>query len=198
MLMTGDIERLLAVERPPVDRRRRRGDPGHRPRPGRAPRRGAPRAARACARRRASRVPAWTDYLLAWLDRRARGHAAAASTALSALKIMDDPEAHLPGGLAALRRRRARARARATCARAVAKGYFVAPTLAGSPQFDALRSDPAFQELLADAEAGRQQALAAFREAGGAMLVGFWPARLGQLDDLLKKLQDEESGGPRP
>jgi hypothetical protein len=56
--------------------------------------------------------------------------------------------------------------------RAVAKGYFVAPTLSGSRQFDALRSDPAFQQLLGEAEAGREQALAAFREAGGERLLG--------------------------
>ena len=56
--------------------------------------------------------------------------------------------------------------------RAVAKGYSVAPTLSGSRSFDALRSDPAFQELLAEAEAGRQQALAAFRENGGERLLG--------------------------
>ena len=44
--MTGDIERLLAVDRPRLDRRRRRRHPGHRPRTGRTSRRGAPRAAR--------------------------------------------------------------------------------------------------------------------------------------------------------
>jgi hypothetical protein len=54
----------------------------------------------------------------------------------------------------------------------VAKGYFVAPTLAASPSFDALRDDPAFRELLAEAQAGRQQALDAFREHGGERLLG--------------------------
>ena len=38
--------------------------------------------------------------------------------------------------------------------RAVAKGYFVAPTLAASPTFDALRSEPASQALMAEAVAG--------------------------------------------
>jgi hypothetical protein len=56
--------------------------------------------------------------------------------------------------------------------RAVANGYFVAPTLSGSPHFDALRGHPGFQELLAEAEAGRDRALAAFREAGGERLLG--------------------------
>jgi hypothetical protein len=48
----------------------------------------------------------------------------------------------------------------------------VAPTLAGRPHFDALRAEPAFRALLDEAEAGRQRALAAFREAGGERLVG--------------------------
>ena len=39
-------------------------------------------------------------------------------------------------------------------------------------QFDPIRSTSAFQSLLADAEAGRQRALAAFRQAGGARLLG--------------------------
>ena len=55
--------------------------------------------------------------------------------------------------------------------RAVAKGYFAAPTLANSRHFDALRSNPEFQTLLAEAEAGRQEALAAFRDAGGDRLL---------------------------
>jgi len=39
-------------------------------------------------------------------------------------------------------------------------------------QFDGLRSEPAFQALLAAAESGRQRALAAFRAAGGERLLG--------------------------
>ena len=54
--------------------------------------------------------------------------------------------------------------------RAVAKGYYAAPTLASSRQFDALRRDADFQALVAQAEAGRRQALAAFRDAGGERL----------------------------
>jgi hypothetical protein len=55
---------------------------------------------------------------------------------------------------------------------AVAKGYFIAPTLARSRQFDALRSNPVFQRVVADAEAGSARALAAFRDAGGERLLG--------------------------
>lgn len=56
--------------------------------------------------------------------------------------------------------------------RAVARGYSVAPTLSDAPAFDALRSDPAFQALLSEARAGREEALAAFRETGGERLLG--------------------------
>ena len=56
--------------------------------------------------------------------------------------------------------------------RAVAKGYSVAPTLATAPAFDGLRGDPAFQAVLAEAEAGREQALRDFREHGGERLLG--------------------------
>src|SRR5206468_2705628 len=108
--------------------------------------------------RRPSHIPAfqsWTDYLTAWLDGRP---ADMSISALSALKIQDDPEAIFQegwmlcdvgeheGGLDHLRR-------------AVAKGYFVAPTLSGRRQFDALRSEAAFQALLGEAESGRRRAL---------------------------------------
>jgi hypothetical protein len=92
-------------------------------------------------------------------------------TGLRGLKIMDDPEAifqsgwllcdvgeHEPG----LREVR----------RALAKGYTVAPTLAGSPAFDALRDDAGFREVLAEAERGRDEALAVFRAGGGERLLG--------------------------
>ena len=92
-------------------------------------------------------------------------------SSLNALKIMDDPEAIFQEGWL-LCDVGEHERGLGHLRRAVAKGYFVAPTLAGSRQFDALRSEPAFQELLAQAEAGRQQALAAFREAGGERLLG--------------------------
>ena len=55
--------------------------------------------------------------------------------------------------------------------RGVARGYSPAVTLAARPQFDALRDDPVFQALLADAEAGRERARTAFREAGGERLL---------------------------
>ena len=112
---------------------------------------------------------AWTSHLAAWLDRRVDDMLSTLSV-FAPLKIFDDPEAifqegwlfcdvgeHLRG-LDYLQR-------------AVARGYFPAVTLTAWPQFDALRDDPVFQTLLADAEAGRQRARAAFREAGGERLL---------------------------
>ena len=86
---------------------------------------------------------------------------------LRGLKIMDDPEAIFQEGWM-LCDVGEHAEGLVQLQRAVDKGYFAAPTLAGRPQFDALRGDPAFEALLAQAEAGRDRALAAFREAGAA------------------------------
>jgi non-specific serine/threonine protein kinase len=169
VMMTGDIERLLALERrstagggDAVIRVIGLGFAGRRD-----------EARRELAKiDRAGVLPAfrsWLDILMTWLDRRRVEDEDA--SALGALKIMDDPEAifqdgwllcdvgEYERGLLELRR-------------AVAKGYTVVPTLAGSRAFDALRSDPGFQELLKEAEAGRELALAAFRENGGERLLG--------------------------
>src|SRR5439155_15627818 len=112
----------------------------------------------------------WTEHLMAWLDRRPADMLATLA-AFNTLKIQDDPEAIFQEGwlfcdvgeheqgLEFLQR-------------AVAKGYFAAPTLSARPQFDALRRDPAFESLLAEAEAGRQRALRAFSDAGGERLLG--------------------------
>jgi hypothetical protein len=81
----------------------------------------------------------------------------------------------------------------------VDKGYYAAPTLAGQPQFDALRGDTAFQALLADAEEGRRNALAAFREAGGERLLGVanarlrWEGRFKRLGAVLDELKSEDA-----
>lgn len=170
ILMTGDIERLLAVERRSVAGG---GDDGIRVIGlGLAGRRDEARRL-LLDMRQASRLAAfraWTDTLLAWLDRRPADMLVNVA-ALSSLKIMDDPEAIFQEGWL-LCDVGEHERGLGHLRRAVAQGYFVAPTLSGSRPFDALRSDPAFQELLAEAEAGREQALAAFREAGGERLLG--------------------------
>ena len=123
--------------------------------------------------RQASRLPAfqsWIASLLAWIDRRP-ADILDMSSSLGSLRIMDDPEAIFQMGwlLCDLGEHE---QGLGYLQRAVAKGYFVVPTLAGARHFDALRSDPAFQKVLADAEAGRDRALAAFREAGGERLLG--------------------------
>jgi eukaryotic-like serine/threonine-protein kinase len=172
LLLTGDIDRLLAVEPPPLGTATdewiqarvtgcglagRRDESLH----GLAELRQAPRV---------SAFQAWGDFLTAWLDRRPTDMLAGLF-ALSPLKVYDDPEflfrvgwllcdvGEHEQGLLYLRR-------------ALAKAYFVAPTLSASRSFDALRSDPRFRAILADAEVGRQHALAAFREAGGERLLG--------------------------
>ena len=101
---------------------------------------------RLMAAENASRLPAfqlWFHHLLAWLDRRhdvmLRG-----MSILGPLKIQDDPEAIFQEGwlLCDIGEHEA---GLAHLQRAVAKGYFVAPTLRARAQFDALRGNPAFQ-----------------------------------------------------
>jgi serine/threonine protein kinase/tetratricopeptide (TPR) repeat protein len=112
----------------------------------------------------------WRTYLEAWLDYRLddmrAGHAA-----LSSLRVMDDPEAIFQMG-------------RLLCdvgetdegvkhlERAVRRGYFAVPTLVAGREFDRVREDASFLAVLAEAQAGRRQALAAFRDAGGERLLG--------------------------
>jgi tetratricopeptide (TPR) repeat protein len=171
LLMTGDVDRLLAIEPPPVIAG---ADDGIRVIAlGLAGRRDEARRRLMVMRSQPSRIPAflsWIDYLTAWLDGRAADMMGRMSS-LSALKIQDDPEAIFQEGwllcdtgqhelgLTYLRR-------------AVAKGYFVTVTLQRSRQFDPLRGSPEFEALLADAEAGRQRALSAFNDAGGGRLLG--------------------------
>jgi serine/threonine protein kinase/tetratricopeptide (TPR) repeat protein len=170
IMMTGDIDRLMTLER-------RSPGPGG---DGVIRVIGLGMAGRGDEARRilgelrqGTQVPAFVSYagsLEAWLDGRTADMFAGV-LALGALKIMDDPEAIFQGGWLLCDVGEAE-RGLAELRRAVAKGYTVVPTLAGSRAFDALRSDSAFQELLEEAEAGRQQALAAFREAGGERLLG--------------------------
>jgi eukaryotic-like serine/threonine-protein kinase len=170
LLMTGDVDRLIALDQPAVVAG---GDDGIKVIAlGMAARRDQARE-RLTVMRQSSRIPTfqlWTDHLLAWLDRR-REDMIVGITALGALKIRDDPEAMFQEGwllcdvgeyelgLSYLQR-------------AVARGYFPTATLTRSPQFDALRGTPAFDTLLAESEAGRLRALAAFRDAGGERLLG--------------------------
>jgi serine/threonine-protein kinase len=111
----------------------------------------------------------WTSHLAAWLDRRVDDMLSTLSV-FAPLKIFDDPEAIFQEGWMFCDVGE-HARGLDYLRRAVASGYCPAVTLTDWPQFDALRDDPVFQTLLADAEAGRQRARAAFREAGGERLL---------------------------
>jgi eukaryotic-like serine/threonine-protein kinase len=169
LLMKRDVERLIALD---PRERVAGGDDGIRVIGlGLSGRRDEARQALAgmSQRPRIRTFETWTAHLGAWLDRRVEDMISTV-TSMTPLKIFDDPEAifqegwmfcdagdHVRG-LDYLRR-------------AVASGYFAVPTLTLWPQFDPLRTVPAFQALFADAEAGRQRALAAFREAGGELLL---------------------------
>jgi serine/threonine protein kinase len=170
LLMAGDLERLLAVERPAVSAG---GDEGIRVIAlGLAGRRDEARLMLA-ELGRASLIPlfqAWVRYLTAWLDRRPADMVFDPSD-LGSLKIQDDPEAIFQEGWL-LCDVGEHEQGLDFLQRGVAKGYFVPATLRGSRAFDALRIDPRFQALLAEAEAGHQSALAAFRAGGGVQLLG--------------------------
>jgi len=111
----------------------------------------------------------WTAHLRAWLDRHV-DDMVSTLVAFGSLKIFDDPEAIFQEGWLFCDVGD-HERGLSYLQRAVARGYFVAPTLARWPQFDALREVPAFQALLAEAEAGRERARHAFRDAGGDRLL---------------------------
>jgi eukaryotic-like serine/threonine-protein kinase len=112
----------------------------------------------------------WFHHLMAWLDRR-REELFKGMSFLGPLKVQEDPEAIFQMGWLLCDAGEHEA-GLDYLQRAVAKGYYVAPTLSRGRQFDRLRDLPAFQALLAEAEAGRGRALEAFREAGGERLLG--------------------------
>jgi tetratricopeptide (TPR) repeat protein len=170
LLMTGDIERLLTVELPPI---LAGADDGIRVIGlGLAGRRDESRR-RLLDMRRGPRIAifqAWTDHLMAWLERRPADMSNTMSR-LTGLKIQEDPEAVFQEGWLFCEVGEHRA-GLDYLRRAVAKGYFAFSTLRDSPHFDALRGDPAFQALLAQAEDARRHALDSFREEGGDQLLG--------------------------
>jgi hypothetical protein len=171
LLMSGNVDRLMAIEPPSVIAG---ADDGIRVIAlGLAGRREEARARLLAMRQHPSRIPtfvSWIDYLVSWLEGRSADMVTRMSV-LSSLKIQDDPEAIFQEGWL-LCDVGEHARGLPYLQRAVAKGYVVAPTLERSRQFDAIRGEPAFAALVADAEAGRQRALTAFREADGEQLLG--------------------------
>ena len=170
IMMSGDVERLLALERLPTAGS---GDTVIRVIGlGLAGRRDEARRSLVELRKTSelASLQAYADALVAWLERRPADMFAGVM-ALSGLKIMDDPEAIFQSGWL-LCDVGERERGLCELRRALAKGYTVAPTLAGSRAFDALRDDAGFREVLAEAERGRDEALAVFRAGGGERLLG--------------------------
>jgi hypothetical protein len=171
LLAGGDTERLLSIETPSVIAG---GDDGIRVIGlGLAGRRDEARARLEAMRNRQSRIPAfesWIVYLTAWLDNRREGMNARRSQ-FEGLRIQEDPEAIFQEGWMRCHIGEHEAGLQ-FLQRAIAKRYYAVPTLSTRPQFDALRSNPVFQSLLSEAEAGRDQGLAAFRAAGGERLLG--------------------------
>ncbi len=171
LLMSGDIERLLSIDTPRVIAG---GDDGIRVIGlGLAGRRDEARARLEVMRNRQSRIPAfesWIVYLTAWLDNRREGMNARRSQ-FEGLRIQEDPEAIFQEGWMRCDVGEHEAGLQ-FLQRAIAKRYYAVATLSTSPQFDALRSNPVFQSLLSEAQAGREQGLAAFRAAGGERLLG--------------------------
>jgi len=170
LLMTGNIDRLLAIDPPRIVAG---ADDGIRVIGlGLAGRRDEARR-KLWQMRQLSRIPAfesWIEYLTAWLDRR-RDEMTGRLSVFRHLKIQEDPEAIFQegwlmcdvddhdAGLVFLQR-------------AIEKHYWAVTTLHQSRQFDALRSDPAFQALVMAAEEGRKRALVVYQQAGGERLLG--------------------------
>jgi serine/threonine protein kinase/tetratricopeptide (TPR) repeat protein len=170
IMMSGDIDRLLALERTPLSIG---ADDGIRVIGlGLAGRRDEARRLLLDMTQMAN-IPAfraWTTYLLAWLERRVSDMIAARAL-FNPLRIMDDPEAIFQEG-SLLSDAGEYARALEYLQRAVARGYYPVQTLSGGPQFERVRHEPAFQAVVSAAQTGRQQAFIAFREAGGERLLG--------------------------
>jgi eukaryotic-like serine/threonine-protein kinase len=170
LMMTGEVDRLMAIERPATVIG---ADEGIRIMSlGLAGRRDEARRLIADMRR-ASRIPAfaaWIELLTAWLERRPDEMLERLS-AFSALKIQDDPEAAFIEGWL-LCDAGAYDAGFGLIHRATSRGYFAFDTLSKRGQFDLLRSDRDFQSVVAAAERGRDQARAAFRAADGERLLG--------------------------
>jgi hypothetical protein len=112
----------------------------------------------------------WTGHLQAWLDRRV-GQMLEEIAKLTDLAIYDDPEAIFQEGWM-LCDAGAHEKGMAFLERGVDRGFLASPVLRRAPQFDPLRGPPAFESLVADAEASRLRALDDFRAAGGDSLLG--------------------------
>jgi serine/threonine protein kinase/tetratricopeptide (TPR) repeat protein len=170
VLMTGDVERLLALAQEDLVAG---ADDGIRVIGlGLAGRRDEARRMLIAmgSRPRVAALQVWVSHLDAWLDKRV-GEMDITASPIANLKIMDDPEAifqeawlqcdvgDYERGLRYMRV-------------AVSRGYYPVDTLASSQQFDDLRHVAEFEAVLADAAAGRERARTEFRKAGGEQLLG--------------------------
>jgi serine/threonine protein kinase/tetratricopeptide (TPR) repeat protein len=170
LLLKGEVDRLANAE--PAELVTGGGDEGVRVISlAFAGRRDEARCALAAMR---SQVPmhtfgAWTAHLSAWIDGRVDDMITTLAV-ISPMKIFDDPEALFQEGWFFCDVGE-HERGLDYLQRAIARGYFPAETLERRPHFDALRDNPAFQALVADATAGRDRARAVFRDAGGERLL---------------------------
>jgi eukaryotic-like serine/threonine-protein kinase len=100
---------------------------------------------------------------------------ASLAAAEAAVAVYDDPEALFLFGwfLATLGDRE---RTLDVLERSLGGGFLVSPTLMRQGQFDFLRAEPAFRDLVHRTESRRTLAQAAFREAGGEGLLGLTPS----------------------
>ncbi len=117
-----------------------------------------------------SAFQSWSEFLMAWLDKRTDDMQRRMSM-FDGLTIREDPEAIFQEGRFFCDVGESR-QGLELVKRAVAKGYWVVGTLERSQEFGALRGDPEFEAVIAEAAAGRDRASAAFREAGGERLLG--------------------------
>ena len=92
-------------------------------------------------------------------------------TKLTQLAIFDDPEAIFQEGWL-LCDAGAHEKGLTFLERGVERGYLASKVLRRAPQFDPLRGTPAFESLLADAEALHLRARDAFCAAGGGRVLG--------------------------
>jgi serine/threonine-protein kinase len=128
---------------------------------------------RVAVMRQSPRIPlfdAWIKYLEAWLEGRTEDMTGR-DELVGGLTIADDPEAIFQEGWMRCHVGQHEA-GLVHLQRAVAKGFFPVATLTTRPQFEGLRGDARFEALVREAEAGRDRALTAFREAGGPRLLG--------------------------
>jgi serine/threonine protein kinase/tetratricopeptide (TPR) repeat protein len=172
LLLMAHVDRLVSTERPAIAAG---ADDGVRVMGlGLAGRR--EEAREALAQMRYAAIPSfetWIQFLKAWLEGRPKDMLTLLST-MGTLRIQEDPEAMFVQGWM-LCDAGEHAAGLVYLERAVARGYSAASALTGARQFEGLRRNADFQALIAQAETGRRQALAAFREAGGEGLLGASP-----------------------